>query len=101
MKDYQGWPNLHGYTPVGAGPEEWREILIEYRRSHEYLMSIRMGPGWNPKRFAKNEQEHHIFERVTVIVLDDHNGLCDKAGRYAGVRNPDDEVGEQVRSKQS
>ena len=59
-----------------------------------------MGPGWNPKRFARNEKDHHIFESVTVIVIDEHNGLCDKAGRNVGLKHSDDELGEQVRAKQ-
>ena len=83
LKDYQGWPNLHGNKPVGAGPEEWRASLIEFR-DHEHVMTIRVGLGWHPCRFAKNEKKHHIFESIIAVIIDDHNGLCDKAGNYVG-----------------
>ena len=78
---------MESYQIVGAGPVEWANKLRDYRVTHEREVTYRVGPVHNPVNKHRGIQEHLIFESMTVIVVDDHNGLCGKGSKYIGL-NP-------------
>ena len=75
IKAYQDWQNLMGTTLVGPGPPEWAAYLREWRRVHEFELTMLLRLGKNPIEIHKSAREHYVFESVTVICFYDHNGL--------------------------
>ena len=65
---------------------------------HERELTLRSGAGHNPANKHNNAREHLLFESMTVIVIDDHNGLCDSASRYIGLE-PSEATNETERAK--
>ena len=85
LKEYQSYHNMEVYQNKGAGPVDWTNKLRDYLVLHERELTYRAGPGHNPVNRHNNAREHLLFESMTVIVIDDHNGLCDHASRYIGL----------------
>ena len=61
--------------------------MRQYRHSHERELTYRPGPGRNPANRQRGVKEHYLFASMTVIAIDDHNGLCGKGSEYIGL-NP-------------
>ena len=86
------------YQNRGVGPVDWTHKLRDYIVLHERELTLRSGPGHNPVNKHHNAREHLLFESMTVIVIDDHNGLCDNASRYIGLE-PSEATNEIERAK--
>ena len=78
LKEYQSYHNMEAYQQLGSGPVEWGNRLRDYRHTHERELTYRPGPGRNPDNRQRGMKEHIMFESMTIIVIDDYNGLCGK-----------------------
>ena len=98
LKEYQSYHNMEVYQNRGVGPVDWTHKLRDYIVLHERELTLRSGAGHNPVNQHNNAREHLLFEGMTVIVIDDHNGLCDNASRYVGLA-PNEATNETERAK--
>ena len=64
VKEYQCWQYLISSTPIGAGPSEWAQDMRNFRRGHEFELTVRPGPGRNFATRARGVNEHFFFWKV-------------------------------------
>ena len=98
LKEYQSYHNMEAYQQIGSGPVEWSNRLRDYRHTHERELTYCPGPGRNPVNKQRGIKEHIMFESMTVIITDDHNGLCGKGSKYIGL-NPHEAASESEKEQ--
>ena len=100
LKESQFYHNVQASIVIGAAPPDLTQELRNFRHDLEHELTYRPGPGRNPANRVKGIKEHFLFGSVTVIIIDDHNGLCDSGSKYMGL-NPNDAVTDKERAKRT
>ena len=77
VKEYEGWPNSDGTTPVGVGPASWVALLQGWRRDRESEMTLRPGVKKEDPEHMRRNSSMGLPICVRSTLLDDRRNSFD------------------------